>query len=300
MAGDEAESTEVTPSKHPSHSMIGQTVSHYRILEKLGEGGMGIVYKGQDLRLERLVALKFLPPHVSPDEEAKIRFIREAKAASAQDHPNIGTIYEIADTEDGQMFIVMAYYEGETLKQKIERGALPIKQAVDIAAQIAQGLAKAHSQQIVHRDIKPGNVLVTSEGMVKIIDFGLAMLGELTKITQTHTTMGTVAYMSPEQARGERVDHRTDLWSLGVVLYEMLTGQRPFRGDHNQAVIYSILNEEPEAIKKVSPVVPPEMEQIVESCFEEKPGYPLFLCRRNVKRSEAISGQTACGGNGSR
>src|SRR2546428_99440 len=151
--------------------MIGQTVSHYRILEKLGEGGMGVVYKAQDLRLERLVALKFLPPGLSPDQEEKERFIREAKAASALDHPNIGTIHEIAETDDGQIFIVMAYYGGETLKQKIERGPLPIKEAVDIAAQIARGLTKAHSQGIVHRDIKPGNVMVTKDGLVKIIDF---------------------------------------------------------------------------------------------------------------------------------
>jgi serine/threonine protein kinase len=175
-------------------TMIGQTVSHYRILEKMGEGGMGVVYKAQDLKLERWVALKFLPSHMSADEEEMIRFVREAKAASALDHPNIGTIHEIANTDDGQMFIVMAYYEGETLKQKIERGPLPVKEAVDIAIQIARGLAKAHSQQIVHRDIKPGNLVVTREGLVKIIDFGLAKLGGLTKITKTHTTMGKVSY----------------------------------------------------------------------------------------------------------
>ena len=202
--------------------MIGQIVSHYRILEKLGEGGMGVVYKAQDLRLERFVALKFLPPHIRPDQEEKVRFIREAKAASALDHPNVGTIHEIAETDDGQMFIVMAHYEGETLKEKIERGPLPVTEAVDIAAQIASGLAKAHHQHIVHRDIKPGNLLVTPDGLVKIIDFGLAKLGGLTKITETHTTMGTMAYISPEQARGEEVDQRSDVWSLGVVLYEML------------------------------------------------------------------------------
>src|SRR5262245_17063783 len=175
--------------------MIGKTISHYRVLEKLGEGGMGVVYKAQDLKLGRLVALKFLPHHVAPDEEEKIRFIREAEAASALDHPNIGTIYDIAEADDGQLFIVMAYYGGETLKQKMERGTLPIMEAVDISTQIALGLTKAHSQQIVHRDIKPSNILVTHDGLVKIIDFGLAKLGGLTRITKTQTTMGTVAYI---------------------------------------------------------------------------------------------------------
>jgi serine/threonine protein kinase len=205
LAKDFDQPTVVTPSKLSSHSMIGKIVCHYRILEKLGEGGMGVVYKAQDLRLGRKVALKFLPPHLSPNEEEKERFIREAQAASALDHPNIGAIYEITGSEDGQMFIAMAYYEGETLKQTIERGPLPLKDVLDIAAQIALGLAKAHGQQIVHRDIKPRNLVMTREGMVKIIDFGLAKLGGMTKITQTHTTMGTVAYLSPEQARGEEV-----------------------------------------------------------------------------------------------
>ena len=242
-AENRVQPTLVIPSKFPSHTLIGQTVSHYRILEKLGEGGMGVVYKAQDLKLERSVALKFLPPHISPDAEEKERFIREAKAASALDHPNIGTIYEIAETDDRQMFIAMAYYEGETLKQKIERGPLPLEEALDIAVQMARGLAKAHDRQIVHRDIKPANVIIAREGVVKVIDFGLAKLGGLTKITKTHTTMGTVAYMSPEQARGEEVDQRADVWSLGVVLYEMLSGQLPFPGDHAEAIIHAILTE---------------------------------------------------------
>ncbi len=266
-AQDSADSTVVVQSK--ASSKIGQTVSHYRILEKLGEGGMGVVYKAQDVRLERLVALKFLLPHLRPDEEQRVRFVREAKAASALDHPNIGTIHEIADTEDGQMFIVMAYYEGESLKQKIERGPLPIEEALDYAVQLAEGLSKAHAAGIVHRDIKPANVIVTESGQAKIVDFGLAKVTEQTQLTQTGTTVGTVAYMSPEQTRGEWVDQRTDLWSLGVVLYEMLTGQRPFRGDYYPAVIYSILNEEPEPIKKVNPVVPPEMEHIVNRALKK-------------------------------
>ncbi len=268
-AKDQAESTVVIRSRSPSHSLVGQTISHYRILEKLGEGGMGVVYKAQDLRLERLVALKFLPHHLTPEEDEKVRFIREAKAASALDHPNIGTIYEIAETEDGQMFIVMAYYEGKTLKKKIECGSLPVKEAVDIAAQIALGLAKAHSQQIVHRDVKPGNILVTPEGVVKIIDFGLAKLGGVTKITQTGTTVGTVAYISPEQARGEEVDRRTDVWSLGVVLYEMLTGQLPFPGDHVEAVLHSILTGKPKPLRQLCGDVPIEVERIIHRALEK-------------------------------
>jgi cephalosporin-C deacetylase-like acetyl esterase len=250
--------------------MIGKTISHYRIVEKLGEGGMGVVYKAEDRILERMVALKFLPAGLSPDQQEKERFIREAKSASALDHPNIGTIHEIAETEDGQMFIVMTYYEGETLKEKIERGPLPVKEAVDVAVQIAQGLAKAHSRQIVHRDIKPGNLLVTTDGLVKIIDFGLAKLGGLTKITQTHTTMGTVAYISPEQARGEEVDQRSDVWSLGVVLYEMLVGQLPFPGTHAEAIIHAILTAKP--LKQLVPeVVPTEIERVIYRALEKDP-----------------------------
>jgi len=271
MATDSEQPTAVTPSRWSSHSLIGQTVSHYRILEKLGEGGMGVVYKAQDLKLERLVALKFLPHHISPDAEEKIRFIREAKAASALDHPNVGTIHEIRETDDGQMFIVMAYHEGETLKQKIERGPLPVKEAVDIASQIALGLAKAHSREIVHRDIKPSNILVTPDGLVKIIDFGLAKLGGLTKITQTHTTMGTMAYISPEQARGEEVDARSDVWSLGVVLYEMLAGQLPFPGARSEAIIHAILTTKPRRLKEVRPEVSAEIEQIICRALEKDP-----------------------------
>jgi serine/threonine-protein kinase len=225
--------------------MVGQTISHYKIVEKLGGGGMGVVYKAQDLKLDRFVALKFLPQQFGADEEERKRFEHEAKAASALDHNNICTIYEIGESEEDQMFIVMAYYEGETLKKKIEHGPLPIDQAMDIALHVAQGLSRAHEAGIIHRDIKPANIMVTNRGEVKIVDFGLAKLGGQTILTKTGTTLGTVAYMSPEQARGESVDARTDVWSLGIVLYEMITGQRPFRGEYDQAVIYGILNEEP-------------------------------------------------------
>ena len=212
-----------------------KTVSHYKILEHLGGGGMGIVYKAQDLKLDRDVALKFLPPEFTRDPDAKQRFMQEAKAASSLQHPNICTIHDIDQTEDGQIFIVMDLYEGETLKSKIERGPTSIDEAVEIALQMARGLAKAHEHGIVHRDIKPANVIVTRDGLVKIIDFGLAKLTGRTMLTKIGSTIGTAAYMSPEQARGEDVDQRTDIWSLGVVLYEMLTGRLPFRGDHESA-----------------------------------------------------------------
>ena len=233
--------------------MIGKTISHYKILEKLGEGGMGVVYKAEDTRLKRTVALKFLPPELTLNEEAKKRFIQEAQAASALEHPNICSIHDIGETEDGRMFMAMPRYEGQTLKERLDKGAngrspLYINECLDIAIQIAQGLAKAHEKGIVHRDIKPANVFITKDGIVKILDFGLAKLGRQTKLTKTGTTVGTVAYMSPEQARGGDVNHRTDIWSLGVVLYEMLAGQLPFRGEYEQAVIYSILNEEPRPI----------------------------------------------------
>jgi len=211
--------------------MIGQTISHYKILSKLGEGGMGVVYKAEDLKLKRCVALKFLPPELTRDAMAKERFVNEAQAASALDHPNICTIHEIDETNEGQTFIAMACYEGESLKTKIERGPLKLDETLDIAVQIAQGLTKAHEQKIIHRDIKPANVLITKDGLVKIVDFGLAKLSGRTKLTRTGTTPGTVSYMSPEQLRGGDVDHRSDIWALGVVLYEMIIGKTPFRGD---------------------------------------------------------------------
>jgi dienelactone hydrolase len=252
--------------------MIGATISHFRILEKLGEGGMGVVYKAHDTRLDRPVALKFLPPDLTRDPEARERFIHEAKAASALRHPNICTIHDIDETEDHQLFICMDLYEGETLKKKIERGPLPIDEAVGLAMQVARGLAKAHEAGMVHRDIKPANIMVTKDGEAKIVDFGLAKLAGRTRLTKTGTTVGTVAYMSPEQALGQDADQRTDIWSLGVVLYEMLTGQLPFKGDYEQAIIYLIINGEPEPIRKVNPAVPPELGQIVNRTLQKNPG----------------------------
>ncbi len=243
--------------------MVGKTISHYRILEKLGEGGMGVVYKAEDTRLRRTVALKFLPPELTRSPEAKTRFTHEARAASSLDHPNICTIHEIDETAEGQMFIAMAFCEGETVSEKIKRGPLKLNEVLGITIQAALGLSKAHDKGIIHRDVKAANLMVTSDGVLKIVDFGLAKLRGETRLTQTGTTLGTVAYMSPEQARGEVVDHRTDIWSLGVVLYEMVTGQLPFQGDYEQAVVYSILNEDPEPPTALRSGVPMDLERTI-------------------------------------
>lgn len=251
--------------------MIGQTVSHYKILEHLGGGGMGVVYKAEDLELRRHVALKFLPPSLGIDPDARSRFIHEAQAASALDHPNICTIHEIGHTEQGQIFIVMAFYDGETVKKKIDRGPLKLDEAFRIVTQVAEGLAKAHDRQMVHRDIKPANVMITADGVAKVVDFGLAKLAGVTRLTGEGTTVGTVAYMSPEQARGEETDQRTDLWSLGVMLYEMVSGQLPFRGDHESARIYSILNAKPEPLTSLRTGVPVGLDRIVEKALAKRP-----------------------------
>ena len=224
--------------------MIDKTISQYKILSKLGEGGMGVVYKAEDTKLKRPVALKFLPPYLTQDPEAKKRFIKEAQAASALQHNNICTIYEINETDEGQLYISMEHLSGKTLKEKIQENKLTIEETVDIVTQAAQGLKKAHKKGIVHRDIKPANLIVTDDGVVKIVDFGLAKLTGQTKLTQTGSTLGTIAYMSPEQTQGIDVDLRTDIWALGVILYEMLAGEHPFKGDYEQAVVYSILNED--------------------------------------------------------
>jgi formylglycine-generating enzyme required for sulfatase activity len=248
----------------------GQTLSHYRILDELGRGGMGIVYRAEDTRLGRTVALKFLPPGLTGNEDAKHRFIQEARTASALDHPNICTIFDIDEFSDGRLFLAMAHYKGETLKQRIARGPLPSAEACDLAAQIAQGLRQAHDAGIVHRDIKPANLFITAEGVIKILDFGIAKLTGPTGATRSGTTMGTVAYMAPEQIRGES-DHRADLWALGVVLYEMVTGRAPFTGDHEAAVMHAVLVEQPTPARRIAPDVSTTLEEILTRALAKSP-----------------------------
>ncbi len=248
--------------------MIGKTVSHYKITSKLGEGGMGVVYKAEDTRLDREVAIKLLPPQLKSNEEAKKRFIHEAKAAAALNHPNICTVYEI-DEYRNRSFIAMECIEGVSLQAKIKSGPLGVDEAVEIAVEIVEGLKEAHSKGIIHRDIKSANIMLTQTGRVKLMDFGLARLSGGTQLTRAGTTVGTVAYMSPEQGRGDAVDDRTDIWSLGIVLYEMLVGDLPFKADYDQATIYLIINEEPPSIKILRPDVPKEFERIVEKALKK-------------------------------
>jgi len=249
--------------------LIGRTLGHYRIVDKIGEGGMGVVYRAEDTKLGREVALKFLPPEWSRDPAARERFLREARAASALEDSRICTVHDIDETDDGRLFIAMAFYEGETLKKRLERGRLPIGTAVEIAIQVAEGLERAHSADIIHRDIKTANLMLTQRDEVVIVDFGLAKLAGELSLTKSGSSLGTPHYMSPEQARGERVDQRTDLWSLGIVLYEMLGGRRPFRGGRDAAVVRSILDDEPVPSAELRPEAPPELGAIVTKALEK-------------------------------
>ncbi len=244
--------------------MIGEIISHYKIIEKLGEGGMGIIYKAEDLKLKRTVALKVLPESFTKDEESKRRFILEAQAASSIQHNNICTIHEFDEGKDGKFFIAMDYYEGETLKNKIHKELLNIDEIINIITQIAEGLSKAHEKGIIHRDIKPANIFIIKDGTVKILDFGLAKRIDQTQFTRTGMKFGTTDYMSPEQIKGEKIDHRTDIWSLGVLLYEMITGHPPFHADYEQTIVYLILNEEPEDVNNYRTDVPERLLNILE------------------------------------
>ena len=260
--------TLVTPSRGITLGSL--LAGKFRILEEIGHGGMGIVYKAEDMKLKRTVALKFLPPELTSNPEARERFVQEARAAAALSHPNICTIHEVDESEDTP-FIAMEYVEGESLREKTKKGPLPVEEALDIMIQAAEGLEKAHQKGIVHRDIKSANIMVTESGQAKIMDFGLAKLSGGTVLTQEGATLGTVAYMSPEQARGESVDQRTDIWSLGVVLYEMLTGELPFKGERDISILYSIVHEDPKALKDKKPPVPMELQRVLGKSLAKSP-----------------------------
>ena len=249
--------------------MIGQTVSHFKIVEAIGEGGMGVVYKARDLNLDRFVAIKFLPSHLTTDERIKKRFIREAKAASALEHPNICTIYEVGELHDGQMFMAMGYYEGETVLERLQNTTLEFDEVVEIISQVAVGLASAHDHGIVHRDIKPANLMITKDGLVKILDFGIAKLAGQTKLTKTGSMMGTMAYMSPEQIIGEKVDARSDIFSLGMVFYEMLIGEHPFQAKRAGEILYAIMNEDPPPLDQFRSDLPESLQELLNHTLEK-------------------------------
>jgi serine/threonine protein kinase/tetratricopeptide (TPR) repeat protein len=247
--------------------MIGQTISHYRITEKLGAGGMGVVYKALDLKLERTVALKFLPADVAVSDRDKQSLLREARAASALDHPNIGVIHGIEESENHQLFIVMGYYEGETLAQKLSRGVIPVRESLNLAIQIARGLSSAHARNIVHRDVKPSNIIITKDHAAKIVDFGLARVVATVSATQSISSTGTLPYMAPEQILGENIDQRCDIWALGVILIQMITGSHPFVRPNTGAMTFAILNQPPAALD----VIPSAVQPIVYRALSKKP-----------------------------
>jgi serine/threonine protein kinase/tetratricopeptide (TPR) repeat protein len=275
----------------PTDPLIGSTVSQYEIVAKLGGGGMGVVYRATDTKLGRTVALKFLPPQWSHDEGAKQRFLREAQAASATNHRNICVIHDIEQTADGRLFIVMAYYEGQTLRQRLEGGRLPLGDALDIASEVAEGLARAHAQGVIHRDIKPGNLIVSDDG-VKILDFGLAKFADALQLTMPGSTIGTVAYMSPEQARGAEADARSDVWAVGVVLYEMLTGETPFKGTYPEAIFHAIKTEPVPPLRAGRPDIPEPVEGVVHRALAKDAADRYQSARELARDLRLLQGRT--------
>lgn len=253
-----------------ANAAIGRMIKHYQILSHIGDGGMGTVYRALDTRLDREVALKFLPADANPQQDAARRLIREARAAAPLQHPNICVIHEVGETDEGQPFIAMALCDGETLKEKLRSGPVSVSDAVDIARQIARGLGAAHARKIVHRDVKPANVMIGTDGIVRLLDFGLAKLMDAAT-TAPHGIRGTIAYMSPEQLRGDETDERSDLWALGVMLYEMLAGTRPFNAAQGQAVIESILRDPPQPLTNRNPDVPEELRRIIDRLLQKNP-----------------------------
>jgi serine/threonine-protein kinase len=274
--------------------MIGETISHYKIIEKLGEGGMGEVYLAEDTKLKRQVAIKFLPEHLTKDKENIERFKREAQATAALNHPNIVTIYDViesddpAATADRQISIVMEYVEGKSLRDVINEYDLGMDKIIDIICQISEGLRQAHKEGIVHRDVKPENIIVGKNARVRILDFGLAKLKGVSKLTKETSTLGTIHYMSPEQLQGKEVDQRSDIWALGVILYELLTGEMPFKGDYDQAILYSILNEEPETIICFRKECPTELLLVVERAMKKNQQERYKSCNILIKDLNSV------------
>ena len=256
------DSTEGLPDELPGE-LEGYEIGPYRIQRRIGTGGMGVVYLARDTRLDRTVALKLLPADWAGTPAARERFLREARMVSALDHPNICTLHDIGETGDGRLYLVMTFYQGETLQARLSRGPLPVEEAVDLAVQVGRGLARAHAAGIIHRDVKPANVIVTEHGEAKILDFGIAKGARDAALTRTGSSLGTPAYMSPEQARGEPVDQRTDVWSLAVVLYEMIAGRQPFEADHPMAQLHLILERQAEPLDRSRHDVPAAVVQAV-------------------------------------
>src|SRR5438552_4393663 len=276
--------------------LTGRTISHFELREVLGAGGMGVVYRADDTRLGRVVALKFLLPHYNLDASAKARFLREAHAAAALDHPNLCTIHEVGTSDEGWLFLAMALYHGETLRARLTRdGPILVRESLEIARQIAEGLQAAHAAGIVHRDLKPGNVMLLPDGTVRILDFGLAKARDQSR-SEAGIRFGTVSYMAPEQVRGGNVDARADLWALGVVIYEMLTGRKPFGGDEEVAIAHAILHDEPELLSTHQDDVSPALDDLVLRLLQKDPARrhaSAVELLRDLARARAVTNETA-------